>query len=232
MPWCPKCKMEYREGFTKCADCGEYLVDKLPEEEPEPASEPVTFYRPIPENTYGEVDPEALVAAAKEYARRNAPAKPYMDSASQAEENKSSGWILIIGGIVGLVILLLGLLGVIQIRLGSPYLFYGVLSAICILFIVMGIISMKNARIFAREAKSEHSLEESLLEWAGENLTAEKVDSYLPPDERRPGEHLYFYRSEIIVQLLSKQFVNLDPDFVEHLIDDKIYDSLYGEEGK
>ena len=42
MPWCPKCKMEYREGFTKCADCGEYLVDKLPEEEPEPASEPVT----------------------------------------------------------------------------------------------------------------------------------------------------------------------------------------------
>ncbi len=29
---CPKCKAEYREGFTRCADCGVPLVDFLPEE--------------------------------------------------------------------------------------------------------------------------------------------------------------------------------------------------------
>ena len=28
MPWCPKCKSEYREGFTVCADCGSELVDE------------------------------------------------------------------------------------------------------------------------------------------------------------------------------------------------------------
>ena len=28
MPWCPKCKSEYREGFTVCADCGGALVDE------------------------------------------------------------------------------------------------------------------------------------------------------------------------------------------------------------
>ena len=28
MPWCPKCKSEYREGFTVCADCGGVLVDE------------------------------------------------------------------------------------------------------------------------------------------------------------------------------------------------------------
>lgn len=32
MPWCPRCKEEYRDGFTVCAECGENLVDELPKE--------------------------------------------------------------------------------------------------------------------------------------------------------------------------------------------------------
>ena len=35
MPWCPKCKNEYREGITKCADCGATLVATLTEEKNE-----------------------------------------------------------------------------------------------------------------------------------------------------------------------------------------------------
>ena len=30
--FCPKCKAEYRPGFTRCSDCGVDLVDRLPEE--------------------------------------------------------------------------------------------------------------------------------------------------------------------------------------------------------
>ena len=29
MSWCPKCKYEYREGFTNCSDCGCELVEVL-----------------------------------------------------------------------------------------------------------------------------------------------------------------------------------------------------------
>lgn len=29
MPWCPKCKTEYRSGMTTCVDCGSELVDDL-----------------------------------------------------------------------------------------------------------------------------------------------------------------------------------------------------------
>ena len=29
MPWCPKCKNEYKEGYTVCADCGTALVASL-----------------------------------------------------------------------------------------------------------------------------------------------------------------------------------------------------------
>ncbi|PIS27852.1 MAG: hypothetical protein COT43_08400 [Candidatus Marinimicrobia bacterium CG08_land_8_20_14_0_20_45_22] len=32
MPYCPKCKYEFVEGLTVCPDCGEPLVDQLPEE--------------------------------------------------------------------------------------------------------------------------------------------------------------------------------------------------------
>ena len=31
MPWCPKCKNEYKEGYTVCADCGSQLVETLEE---------------------------------------------------------------------------------------------------------------------------------------------------------------------------------------------------------
>lgn len=33
MAWCPKCKMEYREGITVCTDCKIPLVEKLSEQE-------------------------------------------------------------------------------------------------------------------------------------------------------------------------------------------------------
>ena len=32
MPWCPKCKNEYRAGITVCPDCKEELLDELTEE--------------------------------------------------------------------------------------------------------------------------------------------------------------------------------------------------------
>ena len=30
--YCPKCKYEYREGFTECSDCKTSLVEELPTE--------------------------------------------------------------------------------------------------------------------------------------------------------------------------------------------------------
>jgi hypothetical protein len=32
--FCPRCKAEYRQGFTRCADCEAELVDQLPDETP------------------------------------------------------------------------------------------------------------------------------------------------------------------------------------------------------
>lgn len=48
MPYCPKCKGEYRKGFTVCADCVVDLVDKL---QPEEKKEPEDGLRKHPEMT-------------------------------------------------------------------------------------------------------------------------------------------------------------------------------------
>ena len=39
--FCPKCRAEYREGFTVCADCGVPLVETLPAS---PEFDPVFFF--------------------------------------------------------------------------------------------------------------------------------------------------------------------------------------------
>lgn len=48
--WCPKCKSEYREGFTVCSECGTALVAELKKEEP--VFEPVLLTTTEAENAW------------------------------------------------------------------------------------------------------------------------------------------------------------------------------------
>ena len=41
--YCPKCKAEYREGFTKCAECQIDLVKELPKEPEKPTPEYIEY---------------------------------------------------------------------------------------------------------------------------------------------------------------------------------------------
>lgn len=46
MSWCPRCRTEYREGFTQCIDCHIALVQDAPEGEP-PETESIQLMDPI-----------------------------------------------------------------------------------------------------------------------------------------------------------------------------------------
>ena len=37
MPWCPQCGAEYREGFSRCSECGVALVEAPPSKPQRPA---------------------------------------------------------------------------------------------------------------------------------------------------------------------------------------------------
>jgi hypothetical protein len=42
MPVCPRCSTEYRPEFTQCADCGEALVEQMPQPHSHPHAQVVS----------------------------------------------------------------------------------------------------------------------------------------------------------------------------------------------
>ena len=151
----------------------------------------------------------------------------YMNSGAKAEENRSSAWVLLIVGALGILVMALGITGVLPFNIGNPYMFYGVMSAVFILFIVMGVVSMRNAKLFEKKAESENSLVDTLLKWREENLTAEKIDAQIENAADTPEEALYYKRFEVIRSQMNHQFMNLDQQMLENLIDTKIYEQIF-----
>lgn len=232
MPWCPVCKNEYREGIERCAECKVTLVDSL-EEETEKGEQERTAEREKLARL------QAMIAAqeqgqqedGEEEAAQSSPWHPYQNSAAKAEDNRSSGYMLLFVGIVGFVAVLLIFLGVIPLyQSGSTtrYLVCGVMGAMFVLFIVFGVVSMRNSRILLVKAKSEDSLLGELTKWCEGNLTAGMVDEALFEDGTGE-EQKYFLRTDRIKQIISNKFMNLDEAFLEHFVDE-YYQRLFEDE--
>ena len=204
MPWCPKCRREYRDGCTVCADCGSKLVSR---------------------EQLKELDSHI---ADESYSGGYL----YQDSAERASENKSSAWMLLAVGSLGIIFIVLSIVGVIPLKFSNVYLTYGVMAAIFILFWVAGIISLRNARLFTKKAESENSLRNTMLEWCRENLHAEELDKEIRAEGSLPEaeEIWYFRRFECIKDKLNYQFVNLDQNFLDRFIDDCVFEAVYGAE--
>ncbi len=241
MPWCPKCRSEYREGFLICADCGSELVDDEQFaclEAEQSVTDKTVFGTGIEEESEAGEDendqagmlenpPDKDIMSGKPHGLSQY-SSLYRDNSERANENRSSAWVLMVIGGLGIVGLTLGITGVIPLHFSNAYLFYGVMAAIFILFLVAGIVSMKNALVFEKRAESENSVKSTLLEWCGQNLRAEELDQQISSGENEAEEILYFKRFEAIKARLNHQFVNLDQGFLEKLIDDTVYEMVFG----
>lgn len=156
----------------------------------------------------------------------------YKKSSELAEDNRSSAVIFLGLGTAGIIFVILGASGVLPLKLGNPYMFYSVMSALFILFIVMGAVSIKNAKIFAKKAVSENTLQEALSKWCSENLSADEIDSEINADAVIWDEELYFKRYEYIKMRLNAQFMNLDQALLDNFIDDKVYSDIFDTKDK
>lgn len=247
MPWCPNCKHEYRKGFLVCADCGATLVDEEPKEEQVSSAvdQEISMNFAPGEEDNGTLENTANVkedgfddaVVSEDEATEDAstqdsvlaPQKAYWDSEERASENRSSAWILMGVGFAGIVLVILGILGLLPLHLGNPYLFYGVMGALFVLFFIAGVISIRNAKNFEKKAESENSLRSNLIAWCKENLTSKAIDAEVRTAEDTQ-ETLYFKRVQNIKQRLNNQFVNLDQNFLDQFIDEFVYESVFEED--
>ena len=227
MPWCPKCKYEYREGIKECSDCKIPLVDYYPEEDykeetdtPYYSEEQVTLYE---EEMFHEEDDEVQAQAE--------PIHAYQDKKSKAEDFKSSAYTLLIVGILGIAALVLIELHIIPIYLVAPgkYITYGVMGALFLIFIVVGIRSFASAKKYAAEAIEEDDLTNQINQWCKDNLTKQMIIEKAAVQTALPEEMKYFKYFDALKEMITKQFGTLDASYLEALAEE-VYTRLFDED--
>ncbi len=248
MPWCPKCKNEYKEGIETCSDCGCELVEAEPLEEATLSDVEAALQEMSEEEKAAFKETLKQVVEEAETAERIRPVAPYQNSAAKAEDNKASAYMLLIFGVLGMVVVILGIAGILPIYLSGAgkYMAYGIMSALFLLFIVMGLVSMKSYRIFAKKAESENTLRSTIEKWCKENLTAENIDEALFKDAKDgetvdggnvddetahseiAEEEKYFKRTSYMKEKITEKFLNLDEAFLDNFVDE-MYTGIYGE---
>lgn len=229
MPWCPICKNEYREGIKLCAECQVELVDHLEDEEEQDAE--IDRVEKIARL-------HAMIAAEQEAQQAEDGVKDepvvyhaYRNSAAKAEDNRTSAYTLFFVGILGFVLVVLvftGIIPVFQSAETTRYFVCGIMGALFVLFIVFGVVSMRDSKILLVQAQSENSLLSELTKWCGENLTAEQIDGGLF-EEEMSDEQKYFKRTDKMKAIINDKFLNLDQGLLEHFVDE-YYQGLFESE--
>ena len=159
----------------------------------------------------------------------------YQSSAQKAEDNHSTGIMLIVIGGLGLIGDIVFLtINPLNMPLFNKYLSCGVMGALFVLFFVMGILSVRTYKIFSEKAREENSMVTQVREWCKEELTKERIEeALLYSGEDESGyfgdDTMYFKRCEYIKDRILKQYVNLDDGLLDTFIDE-FYSELYGEE--
>lgn len=159
----------------------------------------------------------------------------YQNYEEKAADNKSSAYTLLGVGVIGTVGILLCFFDVIKLPISgsSRFIIFGVLGAMFLFFVVMGVVSMKNAGKYAKKAESEKELTKELEKWFMEYVTAEKIDEGLfSEDEGELGdEQKYFKRFDRMKELLSERFINLNEGYVDRFLDKHYQDIFGGDKG-
>lgn len=247
MAWCPKCKCEYVDGITKCADCGCDLIENPSEEEHMSDWDKEIAQRAMvmmmkeqehalkmakyeaegktPEEIYAEELEEAQKQAQKLAAQVNN--KRYVNHEERAEDHRTSAIVLLAVGGLGLVFILLFYFELLPLKImGNKYIVSGVMGALFLLFLIMGIVSFHNSRVLGKKAKSENNLTEQIRKWCTANIFKEQIDATLSFDEDMPDEMKYFARFEMMKEMVKNQFLNLDEAYLDRLMDE-LYPDIF-----
>lgn len=224
MPWCPKCKYEYREGIEKCSDCKIPLVSYYPmgEYHEEEESEYITDENVLMEYA------EELSQSDQIMQAKGTSVRAFQAKKTKAEDYKSSGYILIAVGLIGLLAIVLMELHIFPIYLAAPskYISYGVMGGLFLIFIISGIHSFISAKKYAAEAKAEDDLAENIRSWTKDNITKQVIVERANLSDKMPDEMKYFKYMAILKTMITDEFGDLEASFLDSL-SEEFYSELF-----
>lgn len=148
--------------------------------------------------------------------------KVYQDKKAKAEDFKSSAYTLLLVGIIGAAALILMEAGVLPFRLvgSGRFMTYGVMGVLFLIFIVMGISSLKSSKKYEKEAAQEDDLTDKIKTWAREHITAEAIKERVWFEDGTPDEMKYFKYFEGIKAAVTQEFTGLNASYLEALCEE------------
>lgn len=235
MPWCPKCKYEYREGFTVCADCGVKLVEKLEEERTEENyNTQLDISNSDIENSNCDLfSSETEISNDSETEKENLIQKDkkqyqlYVDPAKRADEHKATAISLLFIGIIGLCVIILMATGILSLDLKglNMGLIYIVMGILFIIFIILGISSIASYRNLSKLALSEDDKNNKIKNYLRTTVQAENFDADLM-EAGLTDELLYFKRIEKLKEYILKYDSELESNYIDYIIED-MYSEIF-----
>lgn len=246
--WCPKCKNEYREGITVCADCGCELVEDLSSVNDLSDADSNSTENEFAENRFTgsesadsesenineNADGEAVDADENEASEQDVPKSvpaAYVPKRTKYEDNKSSALTFLIIGGIGVVLVILHVAGVINFNLStfSKYLTNIVMGAMFVIFLIVGIVSAKNCSRYKKEAAEEEAFTRQICSSFHELYTSDGIDNSCGINEQMTSYDLWNLRYHYIENQIADEYPDLADDYLEY-VTDKLYNEIYEEQ--
>lgn len=256
MPWCPICRNEYKEGYKVCSDCGAPLVQSLEDIDKiekdihnhDNIMDLATFAQS--ETLSGMDDQNAyadIITGKEDFFVEDGPVdkallpkkdrltsyQPYVKASERAENYKSSAFALLLVGGLGIIFLILCLTGVINFSLARSIRDVGFISMVIIfvIFIVIGVRSLVEAKTIGEFGDLEDSLTCSISDFFANNHSIATIDkeALFDSEANIPNEEKYFRREQVIRDIIKEKFGELEGPFLDNQVE-TIFNMIYGEE--
>lgn len=216
--WCPKCKAEYREGISVCAECGVPLVNTLPVEvDSSPAENKAKILSQVDsrENLHALSDGN----------------KAYVEMSTKYEDMKSTAYSFILVGAAGIVLMLLIFAGIVPLQFAAYMkgIMGIVMGGLFLIFLIIGIRSYMQLGSLKSKVQKEQADTDAAKNWFFDSFRAKSVDEAMQISPEDELQQKYFQRSRFMKQQLHEQFPDYEEAFLDYLTE-LFYEELFPQE--